>query len=155
MLNYSIERILEIVGEGAITVGTHGGEINGIASLAEGDAGDLSFLGNSKYRSQVEDCGASVLLLPKDYEGQPGEAQLYILVDNPSYALALICRDIENNLYPRPPAGIHPTAPVAASAAVDPSASVGAFCYVAAVAQIGAQAVFENPVSLGRSARTG
>lgn len=155
MLSYSIDRILEIVGKGAVTVGTYGGEINGIASLAEGDAGDLSFLGNLKYRSQVAECGASVLLLPKDYEGQPKDAQLFILLENPSYALALICRDIENNLYSRPPAGFHPTAYVEDSAVVDPSASIGAFCYVAAGAQIGAQAVLESHVSIGREAQIG
>lgn len=155
MVSYSIKRILEIIGKGAAITGTYDGDINGIASLSSGGAGELSFLGNSKYQSQVATSKASVLLLPKDYEGEPQDDQLFIRLEHPSYALALICRDIENKLYPRPTAGIHPTAFVEDSAEVDPSASIGAFCYIAAGAQIGAQTVLENHVSIGREARIG
>lgn len=154
-LNYSIERILEIVGEGAQSTGSFSGKIHHIASLQDSEIGDLSFLGNTKYRKQVADCEASVLLLPMDYKGEPRESQLYIRLENPSYALALICRDIENSLEPRPAAGIHPTAHVEDGAEVDPSASIGAFCYIAEGARIGAGTVLENHVSIGQQAEIG
>ena len=153
-LAYTTQRILEILGSDCETVGDYQGTIQGIASLAEAKAGDLSFLGNPKYRSAVTDSEASVLLVPQDYLDAPKEGQLYLKLENPSYALALICRDIEGTLLPKPPAGIHPSAVVEPDAEVSPEASVGAFCYIGSGAKVGA-AVLESHVSVGRSAQIG
>ncbi len=153
-LKYTTQRILEILGRDCETVGAYEGSIRGIASLAEAQAGDLSFLGNPKYRSAVVDSQASVLLVPKDYQDAPKVGQLYLKLENPSFALALICRDIENTLLPQPAAGIHPSAVVELDAEVSPEASVGAFCYVGSGAKVGA-AVLESHVSVGRSAQIG
>ena len=147
---YTIERILEIVGEGAERSGDFSDRITGIASLSEAEVGDLSFLGNPKYRDQVMDSAASILLLPKDFPGSPKSGQLWIKLDNPSFALALLCRDIETSLLPRPQPGIHSTAYIEADAEVDPSASIGAFCYVGPGARIGASVIMENHASVGR-----
>lgn len=151
---YSAQRILEILGEGSELVGSYDGSIQGIASLSEARGGDLSFLGNPKYRSEVESSQASVILVPTDFEKSPSEGQLYIKIENPSFALALICRDIESTLLPKPPAGIHPTAVVESGADISGDASIGAFCYVASGARVGA-AVLESHVSVGRSAVIG
>lgn len=151
-LAYSIERILEILGDDCQAVGTYHGEIHGIASLTEARSGDLSFLGNPKYRAAVPDSEASVLLLPSDYQAAPRAGQLHLKLENPSLALALICRDIEGQLWPQPPAGIHPSAVVETGAEISPQASIGAFCYIASGAKVGA-AVLENHVSVGRSAQ--
>src|SRR5690606_38571284 len=96
---YTIERILEIAGMDARVTGEYTGTIRGIASLSEAVAGDLSFLGNPKYRKDAVDSKASVLLLPMDYEGAPQPNQLQLRVENPSFVLALLCRDIERNLF--------------------------------------------------------
>jgi UDP-3-O-[3-hydroxymyristoyl] glucosamine N-acyltransferase len=153
-LAYTTQRILEILGNDCVTVGAYEGSIQGIASLSEAQAGDLSFLGNPKYRSDVADSHASVLLVPMDYEEAPKPGQLYLKLENPSFALALICRDIEGSLLPKAPVGIHPSAVVEPGAVVSPEASVGAFCYVAAGAKIGA-AVLSSHVSVGRDAQIG
>jgi len=153
-LAYSTQRILEILGQDCESTGSYDGVIEGIASLAEARPGDLSFLGNPKYRSALADSNASVLLVPRDFEGAPKTGQIYLKLDNPSYALALICRDIEGTLLPKPPTGIHPSAVVEAGAKVSPEASIGAFCHVASGARVGA-AVLESHVSVGRFARIG
>lgn len=153
-LAYTTERILEILGGDCEAVGTYEGSIQGIASLSEAVKGDLSFLGNPKYRSEVADSNASVLLVPKDYDDAPKGGQLYLKLENPSFALALLCRDIENTLLPKPPAGIHPSAVVEPDAEVSPEASIGAFCYVGSGAKVGA-AVLESRVTIGRSAQIG
>jgi UDP-3-O-[3-hydroxymyristoyl] glucosamine N-acyltransferase len=149
---YTTERILQIVGEDAQCAGTYAGDISGISSLKEAGEGDLSFLGNPKYRSDVDGSQASVLLLPKDFEGAPEPGQLHVKVANPSFALALICRDIEASLQPKPERGIHPSAVIEPDAVVSPSASIGAFCYIAKGAKIGA-ATIESHVSIGRYAK--
>lgn len=149
---YTTQRILEIVGDSAECVGSYTEDVVGISSLKEAATGDLSFLGNPKYRTEVESSQASVLLLPKDYEGAPREGQLYIKLENPSFALALICRDIEGTLLPKPEPGIHPTAVVDPDAVISPLASVGPFCVIGKGAKIDA-AILESHVCVGRYAK--
>lgn len=151
-LAYTTQRILEILGDDCKSDGAYDGTIRGIASLSEAESGDLSFLGNPKYRSAVADSRASVLLVPSDYDGAPQAGQLYLKLENPSFALALICRDIEGTLLPKPPAGVHPSAVIEPGAEISPEASIGAFCYIASGAKVGA-AVLESHVSIGRFAQ--
>lgn len=151
-LIFSLQRILNILSSDVESVGDFSGDITGIASLSGAEKGDLSFLGNSKYRHQVRDSNASVLLLPKDYDGEPTEGQLYLKVEHPSLALAMICREIERTLMPIPAPGIHPTAVVHPDAKVSADASIGPLCVVGEGATIGA-AVLENHVSVGRNAK--
>lgn len=153
--SYSIERLKEILNDSVELVGDFSGEVVGIASLGEAVKGDLSFLGNAKYRALVARSQASVLLLPKDYNEAPTSGQLQIKVENPSFALALICRDIESSLHPRPAAGVHPTAYLHPSAEVSPEASVGPFCVVGEGAKVGRRAVLESHISIGRCAEVG
>lgn len=130
-------------------------KVRDIASLTGARAGDLSFLGNSKYKGDVPTTQASVVLLPSDYPGQPGANQLFLFVDNPSVALARVCARIEQSLWPRPPAGVHASASVAADAEVDPTASVGPLCVVESGARIGPGSILHASVFLGRNARVG
>jgi len=129
--------------------------IRGIASLSEAGPGDLSFLGNPKYRPEVAATKASVVLLPTDHAGEPGPGQLFLLVDNPSAALAKICLRFEQLLWPKPRAGVHPSAQVAPGAEIDPSATVGPLCVVEAGAVVGPRAHLQGQVFVGRSARIG
>src|SRR5437868_3622850 len=81
--------------------------IRGIAALREAAAGDVSFLGNAKYKADVAATKASVVLLPADFSGEPAPNQLHLLVENPSAALALLCARVEQMLWPKPSPGIH------------------------------------------------
>ena len=149
---YSVERILEIVGHDAEVAGDYDGKIVGIASLSYADEGDLTFLGNPKYTEEVPSSNASVLLLPKNYMGEPKRGQLQIRLENPSYALALLCRDIERSLQPKAAPGVHPTACVDQKALVSSTASIGPFCYVGEGAIIGDSVTLGTHVSIGRFA---
>ena len=153
-LAYSTDRIHEILGDDCLVSGSYEGTIRGIASLSEAEPGDLSFLGNPKYRSAVAASKASVLLVPRDYEEPPKSGQIYFKLENPSFALAMICRDIEGSLLPKPPAGVHPSAVIETDAEVSSEASIGPFCYIGAGARVGA-AVLESHVTIGRFAQIG
>jgi len=130
--------------------------ITGIASLEAAEAGDLSFLGNAKYRTAVPTSRASLILLPEDYEGsEPSEGQSYLFVKNPSAALASICSRIEQSLWPKPEAGVHPTAVIEPGAEIDPTATVGPLCVVQAAARIGARTHLQAQVFVGAGAQIG
>ena len=129
--------------------------VGDIAALTSARPGDLSFLGNSKYRSQVAGCTASAVLLPLDYPGDPKPDQVFIFVDNPSVALAKVCARIEAALWPKPLPGIHPSAVVVPTAKIDATAHVGPLCVVEDGARVGAGSVLQASVFVGRDARIG
>lgn len=129
--------------------------IRGLASLSSAQPGDLSFLGNPKYKAEVVASRASVLLLPPDYVGEPQPGQLFLIVDKPSVALAQICTRIEQMLWPRPAPGVHVSASVDPTATVAASATVGPLCVIEAGAVIGERAHVQAQVFIGRNARIG
>jgi len=129
--------------------------ITDIASLESARPGDLSFLGNAKYKSQVAASQASALLLPLDYAGEPAADQVFLFVGNPSVALAQLCARIEQSLWPKLPPGVHPSAVVAPTAKVAPSAHVGPLCVVEEGASIGPRTVLQASVFVGREAVIG
>lgn len=137
------------------TVGATTEAVRGIASLGSAEPGDITFLGNAKYRHAVASTRATVVLLPPDYVGEPGPNQVHMVVDNPSVALARLCSRIEQLLWPRPAPGIHPSASVAADARVAASATVGPLCVVESGATVGEGAHLQASVFVGRGSRVG
>jgi len=135
--------------------GAYAGEIKGIATLREAQTGDLSFLGNAKYRADVGKTVASVVLVPSGFEGQPGNQQVFFEVENPSLTLAHLCGVIEQRCWPRPEPGVHPTAVIDREAIIAESATIGPLCSVAAGARIGEGVVLSHQVSVGREATVG
>lgn len=137
------------------TRGATRASITRIAALADAAAGDLSFLGNAKYKAEVAVTRASLVLLPADFTGEPQPDQLFLLVENPSAALAKICARIEQSLWPTPAAGVHPTAFVASGAKIAPSATVGPLCVVERDAVVGERVHLQAQVFVGRGAHVG
>ena len=129
--------------------------VRDIASLSTAQAGDLSFLGNVKYKSQVPASEATVLLLPPDYQGEPKPNQVFLYVENPSVALARLCARIEQSLWPKPAPGIHASAVVASTATVDATAHIGPLCVVEDGVRIGAGTVVQASVFLGQDVQIG
>jgi UDP-3-O-[3-hydroxymyristoyl] glucosamine N-acyltransferase len=129
--------------------------IRGISALREAAAGDLSFLGNAKYKGEVATSKASLVLVPPDFAGEPGANQAYLVVESPSVALALLCARIEQALWPKPAAGIHPTASIAPGAKVAASASIGPLCVVESGAVIGERTHLQAHICIGRNAVIG
>lgn len=152
-INYTAESIQKLV-QGELS-GQVPEQISGIASLDIAGSEDLSFLSNRKYREQVKASHAGLILVAKDFDGQPGESQAFLRVENPSAALAILCEEIERKLLPRPKPGIHPTACVEDGARVDPSATVGAFSVIETGAKVGAGAIIGTHCNVAAHAEIG
>ncbi len=148
------EEIIAIVEPRAVR-GATSQRITGLAALAVARPGDLSFLGNPRYKAEVAESGASIVLLPVDYEGEPRPDQLFLHLDKPSLGLARICARIEQSLWPRPAPGIHASAVVESGAIVAASATVGPLCVVESGAVIGERVHLEAQVFVGHGARIG
>ncbi|QSX77242.1 UDP-3-O-(3-hydroxymyristoyl)glucosamine N-acyltransferase [Agrilutibacter solisilvae] len=121
---------LDLQGDGAVRV-------HGVGTLARAQAGQLAFLANSKYRSQLADSRASVVVLGAD--DAAAHAGTALVARDPYAAFARISALFAPT--PRRDAGIHPSADIAADAVVDPSAHVGAFVSIGERSRIEAGAV--------------
>lgn len=153
-LTLSLEEVAALVQVREVR-GQSSAELTSIASLDTAKPGDISFLGNPKYRRQVADTEATVVLLPLDYEGLPKKDQVFLLVENPSTGLAQLCARIEQWLWPKPPPGIHSSAIVAADAVIAASATVGPFCVIESGARVGEGSHLQAHVFVGSRAMIG
>ena len=146
---------IESIARPTRTLGTTGERIRGIASLGSAQPGDITFLGNAKYKGAVASTRASSVLLPPGYSGAPGPGQVHMIVDNPSAALALLCSRIEQSLWPKPAPGVHASAVISPDARIAASATVGPLCIVEAGATVGERAHLQAGVFIGRASSVG
>ena len=122
-MSVPIGEIVEFVG------GSYAGpgdlEIAGVAPLSSAGSGQLSFLSNPKYVSQLATTGAGAILVSKSLEG---DDRRFIRVDDPYFSLA---RVVARWFAKRPmPSGISPQASVAQSAKLGNDVAVGAFTVI-------------------------
>jgi UDP-3-O-[3-hydroxymyristoyl] glucosamine N-acyltransferase len=119
--------------------GDPGAVVSGVATLARAGAGDLGFLANPRYRSQLAATRAGIVVMREaDAQGYAGTA---LLAGDPyaAFARAAALFEAREPLAP----GTH------ASAVVDPTARVDAGAHVGAFASIGARSVVEAGACVG------
>lgn len=117
--------------------GDAGRTVEGVGTLARARAGELSFLANSRYRTQLAGSEAGVVVLREaDADAAPMTA---LVARDPYVAYARIAALFE----PRPARapGVHPSAVIDASARVAPDAHVGPHASIGARSVVGAGAV--------------
>ncbi|WP_369980653.1 UDP-3-O-(3-hydroxymyristoyl)glucosamine N-acyltransferase [Xanthomonas bundabergensis] len=123
---------LQLHGDGGVAV-------HGVATLAHAGAGQLSFLANPRYRAQLADSAAAVVVLrADDAEAAPGTA---LIARDPYVAFAKIAALFD--VAPARPPGIHP------SASIDPSAQIAASAHIGAFVSIGARSVVGDGCVIG------
>ncbi|WP_369937516.1 UDP-3-O-(3-hydroxymyristoyl)glucosamine N-acyltransferase [Xanthomonas tesorieronis] len=123
---------LQVHGDGAVAV-------HGVATLAHAGPGQLSFLANPRYRAQLADSAAAVVVLrADDAEAARGTA---LIARDPYVAFAKIAALFD--VAPTRPPGIHP------SASIDPSAQIAASAHIGAFVSIGARSVIGDGCVIG------
>ena len=125
-------------------------EITGVAGMEQAAGDQLTFLANPKYAPRVKHMRAGAILVSQAIEGL---AAAQLVSANPyldfARALALFYQP------PHPPAGIHPTASVAASARIGENASIGPFAVVGEGVVLGRNAVLHPHVVIYAGAQVG
>lgn len=111
--------------------------VSSVATLVRATADELSFLANPRYRAQLVDSAAGVVILGA--HAAAGHAGTALIAEDPYVAFAKAAALFE----PRPTvaSGIHPSAVVDPLAHVDATASIGPFTCIGAGSRIGAGAV--------------
>lgn len=132
----------ELKGDGALVV-------TGLATLEAATSGQLSFLANPKYRSQLTATRAgAVILAAEALAACPCSA---IVTPQPYLYFARVSQWLAEDHAPAP--GIHPSAVV--EAPLPPSVSVGAHCWIGADVDIGENSVLYSGVRIYPGCRIG
>ncbi|MFC3717161.1 UDP-3-O-(3-hydroxymyristoyl)glucosamine N-acyltransferase [Luteimonas soli] len=147
--SYSVAEIakrfgLELRGDGDTV-------ISSVATLARAGAGQLAFLANPRYRSQLAESAASaVVMRADDAQGHSGTA---LVAADPYVAFAKVAALFD----PPPPLqpGIHASAVVDPSARIDPQAQVGPFASIGARSRIAAGVVVGPGCVIGEDCEIG
>lgn len=107
--------------------------VHGVATLARAGHGQLAFLANPRYRSQLESSAASIVVVRQaDVDAAPHTA---LVARDPYTAFARIAALFEPASARE--AGIHPSASIHPDALVASTASVGPFVSIGARSRIG------------------
>ena len=133
----------ELKGDGAVV-------ITGVAGMEQAGPTELTFLAYPKYSPKVKHCRAAAILISHPLsETTPAS----LVSANPYHdfarALALFYQP------PRPPAGIHPLASIAATARIGEGASIGPYAVIGEHVSIGRNAVLHPHVVIYEGAEIG
>jgi UDP-3-O-[3-hydroxymyristoyl] glucosamine N-acyltransferase len=108
---------------GLVLRGDGGQRVDGVATLARAGAHQLAFLANPRYRSQLADSRAGLVVMrEEDADGYTGNA---LIAKDPYAAFAKISALFDHR--PAVAPGIHPSAAIDSTAVVSPDASIGPF----------------------------
>ena len=140
-----------------------GGQLNGspeqlvqrLAPLHSAGPHDISFLSQSRYRTQLDTSQAGAVILSPAMHEQSSWPGACILTDEPYLYFSRLTRlwRQEHPLPARP--RIHTTAVVDPSAHIAPDAIIGPLCVVESGAHVGEGTVLHSRVTLGHDCRVG
>jgi UDP-3-O-[3-hydroxymyristoyl] glucosamine N-acyltransferase len=134
----------ELRGDGAVTV-------TGVAPLAVAEAGDISWLSDTRRRSDLETTRAGAVLLPAD---GPATSQPAVLCASVDHALAQVMRHFAPPVA-QPAVGVDAHARVAGDAEIAPDAAIGPHAIIESGARVGSGTVLHGGVYLGAGSRIG
>ena len=129
--------------------------ISGLASLEAAGPGDLSFLSNVRYRSQLASTKAACVIVSPQMQDVATARGACIVTDNPYLYFARVTQLWKQHSGKRVKPHIHPSAVIAATAVIHPSACIGPLCVVEDGASVGAATVLKSRVTVGEDCTVG
>ncbi|GHE85395.1 UDP-3-O-(3-hydroxymyristoyl)glucosamine N-acyltransferase [Thalassotalea profundi] len=136
-MNYTLQEIADKIG--ASVHGDGNCQITSLATLADANIGNIAFLSNSKYKSQLTNTKASAVIVNEECLADcPSNA---LVMKNPYIGYAIVAQLLDTT--PKPASNLHQ------SAVIDESATLGSNV------TIGANSVIESGVTLGNNVSIG
>ncbi len=127
-------------------------DIRGVEGISEAGPGEVSFVANPRYAVEAASTKASALIVTEDWICDCPVA--LIRIKNPDEAFEKVAA-LFYTPPPRPDAGIHPSAVIAADAKIGHNVSIGALCVIESGAKVGAGTVVMPQCYVGRKAVIG
>jgi UDP-3-O-[3-hydroxymyristoyl] glucosamine N-acyltransferase len=129
--------------------------IEGLAPLDQAGPGQLAFLNNPRYQSQLAGSRAGCVIVAPALRDAAVLRGACIVTPDPYLYFARLTRLWKSHTAPAAGPAIHPSAVIDPDAVIDPSASVGALCVVERGARIGAGTRLMPRVMLGENCVVG
>jgi UDP-3-O-[3-hydroxymyristoyl] glucosamine N-acyltransferase len=149
----TLQEVATLVG-GVVAEGDGLLPLTGFSSIAEAEAGDITFLGNPRYAPALKKTRASAVLVDEQFQGIPPSLAV-IRVPNPTLKFSLIVQRYGPTARPAP-RGIHPTAIISPSAQLDPAkVSIGPCVVIEDDAVVGDGATIAAGAYIGHSVKLG
>jgi UDP-3-O-[3-hydroxymyristoyl] glucosamine N-acyltransferase len=133
-LTYSVNELAALVG-GRIEEGADGdAAIRSVASTLDAMEGDITFFGNAKYLSELENSAATAALVPLDFDR--AIPPIRIFVENPTLEFSKLVERFSPP--PRtPPAGVAPSAVVESDVVLGDNVAIGHNAVIESGAKVG------------------
>ena len=132
-------------------IGDENHKVSGVATLAKANTHQLSFLANSKYKSQLKQTKAGIVILSDKDKGK--YAGNCLISENPYVDFAKIATLFQNT---KPNfKGIHTTAIIAQSAKIGKNVCIGPYCIVGENSEIAQDSHLEAHVTIGNNCKIG
>ncbi len=129
--------------------------IQAIAPLESAGPGDIAFLANPKYTSQLAQSQAGCVIVAPAMQEVAQSRGACIVTAQPYLYFARLTQLWRRTHHSARAPGIHPSAVVDPQACVDPSAHIGPLCVVERGARIGAGTVLTSRVTVGENCSIG
>ena len=130
-------------------------QVQRLAPLHSAGPGDISFLSQARYRSQLEASQAGAVILAPAMQEAAAAQMACIVTPDPYLYFSRLTR-LWRQEHPLPAAPrIHPSAVVDPLAQVAADAVIGPLCVIEAGAQVGAGTVLHSRVTVGHGCRIG
>lgn len=149
MRSISLRQLGELLG--ADVIGDGSVDIRGIAGIGEAEPGDISFVANPKYISQIDDCRASALIVGRRLSTS---FRPLLVADDPYLAFTRALRILFGEPKQRQ-GGVHPQAIVAPDVALGAGVSVMAHAVLEDGVQVGERTVIYPGTFVGKDSRIG
>ena len=125
--------------------------VEGLAPLEHAGPGQLSFLSNPRYQSQLAASRAACVLVAPALRDAAVARGACIVTPDPYLYFARLTQLWKRQGAARPGPAIHPSAVIDLDAVVDPGARIGALCVVERGARIGAGTELKARVTVGEN----
>jgi UDP-3-O-[3-hydroxymyristoyl] glucosamine N-acyltransferase len=126
-------------------------EINGVAGIKEACEGQITFVANSRYLSQIDKTEASAIIVCK---GTQCNGKSIIQVQNPYLAWAKVV-EMFSETDNESKKGIHPTAIIGENVKIGKDISIQAYAVIEDNAEIGDEAIISPFVYIGKNSKIG
>jgi UDP-3-O-[3-hydroxymyristoyl] glucosamine N-acyltransferase len=131
--------------------GDAGSVVSGVCTLARAAGDQLAFLANPRYRAQLADSQAGIVVMRRD--DAVGVERTVLLADDPYATFARIAAlfDVRAEIVP----GMHPSAVIDSTATIDAAAQVGPFVSIGARSVVAAGVVIGAGCAIGEDCFVG
>ncbi len=147
-MSYTVAEIAQLLG-GDVT-GDSSLTLNTFAAADKAVAGDLTFAENKTFFERAEQSAAAAIIVDKPFTS---EKKTLIRVPDSRRAFAKVLPLFFPE--PMPPAGIHPSATVAATAKIHPTARIGPHCIVSEGVTIGEHSCLHGNIYIDEGCQIG